>query len=195
VQAEVEVVLHAGRVASTGIIALKMCSVWCATVEERAAWSSPATASTPPNCEVPAALAWRNTSPQRSTPGPLPYHIETRRRTSRPGKRLTCCVPQMAVAARSSLTPGWNLMWWASRCFFALPQRLVEPAQRRAAIAGDEAGGVEAGSEVAFPLHHRQAGKGLGAGEIDAAGRSLVDFAAAKFYTQLWAARGGSCRG
>jgi hypothetical protein len=53
---------------------------------------------------------------------------------------------------------------------FRTPQRLVEPAQRRAAIAGNEAGGVKSGGEVSFPLHHRQAGEGLGAGEVDAAG-------------------------
>ena len=36
------------------------------------------------------------------------------------------------------------------------PQRLVEPAQRRAAVAGDEAGGVQPRREVALALHHRQ---------------------------------------
>ena len=50
-----------------------------------------------------------------------------------------------------------------------LPQRLVEAAQRRAAIAGDEAGGVEAGGEVALALHHRQAHQRLRAGQVDAA--------------------------
>jgi hypothetical protein len=54
---------------------LKTCSVWCGSVEDLAAWSSPAIASTPPYFELPAALAWRKTSPQRSTPGPLPYHM------------------------------------------------------------------------------------------------------------------------
>src|SRR6202161_2885593 len=62
--------------ASTGIIiALNKCSLWCGMVEDFAAWSSPATASTPPNFEVPQALAFLNKSPQRSTPGPLPYPL------------------------------------------------------------------------------------------------------------------------
>ena len=62
--------------ASTGIAqAENTCSLWCATADERAPGSSPATTSTPPWREVPAKLAFLNTSPQRSTPGPLPYHI------------------------------------------------------------------------------------------------------------------------
>jgi hypothetical protein len=38
------------------------------------------------------------------------------------------------------------------------PQRLVEAAERRAAVAGDEAGGVEPGALVAHALQHHQAG-------------------------------------
>ncbi len=61
---------------STGIIALtNSCSEPCGRVELRQLWSSAASASTPPNLPVPAALACLNTSPQRSTPGPLPYHM------------------------------------------------------------------------------------------------------------------------
>ena len=44
------------------------------------------------------------------------------------------------------------------------PQRLVEPAERRAAIAGDEAGGVQPGRAVALALQHRQAHQRLDAG-------------------------------
>ena len=47
------------------------------------------------------------------------------------------------------------------------PQALVETAQRRTAIAGDETGGVETGRGVALALHHRQAHQRLGAGQID----------------------------
>jgi len=39
-----------------------------------------------------------------------------------------------------------------------LPEALVEPAQRRAAVAGDETGGVEAMGQVALALQHRQTG-------------------------------------
>ena len=73
-------------------------------------WSSPISASTPPSGEVPARLAWRSTSPERSTPGPLPYHSE-KTPSYLPSPRISaCCAPQMAVAARSSLRPGSNLM-------------------------------------------------------------------------------------
>ncbi len=59
-----------------GIIALtNSSSDPCGRVELRQAWSSAASASTPPNGEVPAALPCLNTSPLRSTPGPLPYHM------------------------------------------------------------------------------------------------------------------------
>ena len=48
-----------------------------------------------------------------------------------------------------------------------LPQRLVEAAERRAAIAGDVAGGVEAGGQVPLALHHGQPHQRLRAGQVD----------------------------
>ena len=66
--------------------------------------------------------------------------------------------------------PGWKVMWWSARCCFRLPQPEVEIAERAAAIAGNEAGGVEPGGEVAFALQHGQADQRLGAGQEDAAG-------------------------
>ena len=48
-----------------------------------------------------------------------------------------------------------------------LPQRLVEAAQRRAAIARDVACRVEPGGEVALALHHRQAHQRLRSGQVD----------------------------
>jgi hypothetical protein len=45
------------------------------------------------------------------------------------------------------------------------PQRLVEPAQRRTAVAADIAGGVEAGQRVALVLQQKKAHQRLGAGE------------------------------
>ena len=64
-------------------------------------------------------------------------------------------------------------------------QLLVVAAERRAAIAGDEARGVEAGGAVAADLRHRQADQRLNAGQEDVAGalgvflietdRTLVD--------------------
>ncbi len=54
---------------------MKAYSHWWAVVEDLAAWSSPASSRTPPCGELPAMLPWRKTSPERSTPGPLPYHM------------------------------------------------------------------------------------------------------------------------
>ena len=58
--------------------------------------------------------------------------------------------------------------------FFRTPQRKVERAQRRAAIAGDEAGGVQPGQHVALALQHQQAHQRLNAGHINAAGLELI---------------------
>jgi hypothetical protein len=48
------------------------------------------------------------------------------------------------------------------------PELLVEPAERRAAIAGDEARGVEPGAAVALALHQQHADERLRAGDEDA---------------------------
>ncbi|KGW52136.1 hypothetical protein Y049_1810 [Burkholderia pseudomallei MSHR684] len=50
-----------------------------------------------------------------------------------------------------------------------LPERQVEPAERRAAVAGNEAGGVEPRRAVAFLLEHRQAHERLDAAHVRAA--------------------------
>src|SRR5882672_7958345 len=95
---------------STGMQqALNMCSLWCARVEDLAAWSSPASTSTPPCLDEPAEFACLKTSPQRSTPGPLPYHIAITSWYFASGYRFTCYVLQIEVAARSSYSYGWNL--------------------------------------------------------------------------------------
>src|SRR5262249_24461876 len=46
-------------------------------------------------------------------------------------------------------------------------KRLVEAAERRPAIAGDKAAGVETGGGIALALHDRQAYQGLGTGQVD----------------------------
>src|SRR5262249_9062026 len=166
---------------------IKAYSDWCAVVEDLQVWSSPASSSTPPCFEVPAKLPWRKTSPVRSTPGPLPYHMAKTPSCLASPNSWTCWVPQTAVAARSSLTPGWKTI-----CFLlttprsladpglegvvlplgegaGLPHCRVDPAERRPAIAGDEAGGVEPGRLVALALHHRQPDQRLGSGEEDPA--------------------------
>ena len=70
--------------------------------------------------------------------------------------------------------PGLELDVRAVEELLRLPQRLVEAAERRAAIAGDEAGGVEARLRVALALQDQQADERLDAGEEDAAGAELV---------------------
>ena len=50
-------------------------------------------------CAVPAQLAWRSTSSERSTPGPLPYQMPNTPSTVAPGNRPTCWLPHTAVAA------------------------------------------------------------------------------------------------
>ena len=90
-----------------------------------------------------------------------------------PGKRSSCWLPQTALAARSSLMPGWKTMWLSARCRLAF-HRPGRGPPGTAAVAGNEAGGVESGGGVAQALQHGQADQGLGAGEIDAAGKGGV---------------------
>ncbi len=49
------------------------------------------------------------------------------------------------------------------------PQRLVQRSERRPAVAGNEAGRIQAGGVVALLLQHRQAYQRLRAADIDAA--------------------------
>lgn len=83
---------------------------------------------------------------------------------------------------------------------FGLPQAEIEVAKRAAAVAGDEAGGVQAGSQIELPLQHGQANQGLGAGQARPGCRvylssSVADSAAGKsglpifvsIYAALWA--------
>ena len=136
------------------ITSTKLNSDWCAVVDDSAVWSSPISASTPPCFEVPAKLAWRNTSPERSTPGPLPYQMPNTPSYLPSPRSSACCEPHSAVAARSSLMPGWNTTLRGASCVRGALELVVEPAERRAAIAGDVARGVEAGAAVALLLHH-----------------------------------------
>ena len=156
------------------ITSTKANSDWCATVEDSAVWSSPISASTPPCFEEPAMLAWRNTSPERSTPGPLPYQTPKTPSYLPSPRSSACCEPQSAVAASSSLRPGWKTMSFASKPLLGAPEVLVEAADRRAAIAGDEAGGVQPGAPVALALHQQHADDRLRAGDEDAVLRQVV---------------------
>jgi len=55
--------------------------------------------------------------------------------------------------------------------FLRFPQLLVHHAERRAAIAADEAGRVQAAGLVELPLHQRQTHEGLRARQEDPAAR------------------------
>ena len=54
-------------------------------------------------------LPCRIGSPDRSTPGALPYQTPTAPSTFRPWPGTSIWLPQTAVAASSSLTPGTNV--------------------------------------------------------------------------------------
>ncbi len=75
---------------------------------------------------------------------------------------------QVLVEAGLELHPG------RLQVLARAPQLQVEAAQRRAAIAGDEAAGVEPRRLVAQPLHQRQPHQRLHAGQVDAPGLAAV---------------------
>ena len=101
----------------------------------------------------------------------------TRRRTCPSPRISACCAPQSAVAASSSLRPGSKWMSFALNSFGQPGELQIEPADRRAAIAGDEAAGVEPGAAVALLLREQQPRDRLGAvqqhrrlGQVEAVG-------------------------
>ena len=101
-------------------------------------------ASTPPCRRLPAALACLSTSIERSTPGPLPYQMPNTPSTLAPGtdRPAGCPTPRSRRGPRSAR--AGNGCRARARCACALPQRVVVAAERRAAIARDEAAGVRA---------------------------------------------------
>ena len=155
--------------------ALKMWSLWCAAVELLAMWSSPATAITPPCFEVPAMLACLNTSEQRSTPGPLPYQMPNTP-SNFFDSRIEVELLRAPDGGRRQLLVDARLEHDVLRrqVLLRLPQRLVVAAERRAAVAADEAGGVQAGQRVALSLQHRQPHQRLHAAHEGAAGFERV---------------------
>src|SRR4029077_17971296 len=54
------------------------------------------------------------------------------------------------------------------------PQRLIEPAERRAAITGNETRGIDAGAQIALALKHQEADQRLRTGKEDAAALQRV---------------------
>ena len=141
---------------------MKEYSLWLGSVEDLHAWSSPAMASTPPQREVPEALPCRMASLERSTPGALPYHIAYTP-SCRAWAGSSICVPQTAVAARSSLRPGWKRTRWRSRCSRAPSSCRSKPPS----VARDESRGVEPDLTIAQLLQHRQPDERLDPGQVD----------------------------
>ena len=106
-------------------------SDWCRVVELSPVWSSPSAMRTPPNREVPAMLACRSASPERSTPGPFPYH-RPKTPSWRPSPRSSaCCAPHRAVAAKSSFIAG------EKRTFAAFSSGSARPICMSSAPSGD----------------------------------------------------------
>ena len=67
------------------------------------------------------------------------------------------------------IDPGLEHHMVLLEVFLGLPTGLVDTAQRRAAIAGDEARGVQARGQIAHALEHGQTHQRLGAAHIGAA--------------------------
>ena len=75
-----------------------------------------------------------------------------------------------------------------------LPERLVESAERRAAIPGNESGGVQARGEIADPLQHRQAHQRLRTGHEGAPGLQRVFIVEGDFVMGGWGVHAFLCR-
>ena len=139
------------------IVSTKRNSVAWALVDDSAVWSSPISASTPPCLEEPARLAWRNTSPERSTPGPLPYQTE----------KTPSCLPSPSKFGllRAPAGGGRKLLVQAwleddigfGELFLGTPELLVEATERRAAVAGNETRRIQSRKPIAFALHEQHA--------------------------------------
>ncbi len=68
-------------------------------------------------------------------PGPLPYQMAKTPSLLAPGNNPICWLPHTAQwRPSSSLIAGWNVMWAALEKSPRAPQRLIEAAERRAAI-------------------------------------------------------------
>ena len=155
--------------------ALKMWSLWCAAVLLLATWSSPATAITPP-CgdgagEVGVLEHVGAAVDARALAVPDAEHavvllvglveLELLRAPQRGGGEL------FVDARLEHHVVGRQVL--ARR-----PQRLVIAAERRAAVAADEAGGVEPVLRIAHALQHRQTHQRLHAAHEGAAGFERV---------------------
>jgi hypothetical protein len=86
----------------------------------------------------------------------LPYHIENTPSTFAFGDSVHLLRAPDRGRGEVLVEPGLEHDLVALQVLARLPQRLVEAAERRAAVTGHEAGGVQAGPPVALALQHRQ---------------------------------------
>ena len=83
-------------------------------------------------------------------------------------------MPHSAVAARSSLIAGWKRILAGVEHLRGTPELLVEPAERRAAVAGDVAGGTLADTRSRACCMRVEADDRLRAGDEDPALEEVV---------------------
>ena len=134
-------------------------------------WSSPATASTPPLACTPAKLACLKASPVRSTPGRLAVPHAEHAVVARAGEQVGLLAAPDGGGGQV-LVEAFLEDHLGGVQVLARPRGLlVEPAQRRAAIAGDEACRVQPRRLVQPVLVHQDAEQRLDAGDEDPAVR------------------------
>ena len=153
-----------------GIMAsMRANSLWCAEVEDLQVWSSPDSTSTPPWGEVPAVLPCLSA---------VAGAVDARALGVEHGEDAVDggVVEEMGLLRAPDggrrevlVEAGVEVDGVLFREAPGAPQCHVERAQRRAAIAGDEGGGVEPGGGVACMLQHGQAHQRMGARHQDAA--------------------------
>ena len=112
---------------------------------------------------------WHGGTRRRSGRRPAPCRTRPRRR--RHGvpspKSSVCCDPQQAVAASSSLRPGWKTMSaWAS-CFFAF-HSCIRGHRAASRDSPRRSRPCQASATVALALHQKHADDRLRAGKEDA---------------------------
>ena len=151
------------------ITSTKLNSDWCAVVEDSAVWSSPISASTPPNVrgagEIGMAERVAGAVDARPLAVPDAEHAVVLALAAKLGLLRA---PQRGggeVLVDGGLEQRVARREVRSRAL----ELVVEAAERRAAVAGDVARGVEAGALVALVLHQRQPHQRLIAGDEDAA--------------------------
>ncbi len=116
---------------------------------------------------VPARLAWRKMSPERSTPGPLPYQM--------PRTPSTLVLPTRFDNLAAHRRSGRQILVYAGLkmdvVFVEKPlraqQRQIVAAERRAFVPGNKRARFQAGAAVPPHLIERQTHQRLDAGEID----------------------------